>query len=67
MDQRSPYPATYDNPNALFDDNAFDLRHLLTIFRRRFRLFIAVALIVLAIVVLVAFQLTPRFSATAQL
>lgn len=42
-----------------------ELHQLIATFRRRSRLFIAVALIIVAAVVLVTFQQTPRYTATA--
>jgi exopolysaccharide transport family protein len=44
---------------------ADELQKLIAIFRRRSRLFISVALVILAAVVLVTFQQTPRYTATA--
>ncbi len=49
------------------DIGVLDLRHLLTVFRRRFSIFTAVAAIILALVIVVTFQLTPRFSASTEL
>lgn len=42
-----------------------DLTQLIATFRRRSRVFVAVAVIILAAVVLVTFQQTPRYTATA--
>ncbi len=67
MDQRSPYPAMADQADSYSPEESIDLRYLLTIFRRRFRLFVAVGVIMLALVVMVSFQLTPRYQAEAKL
>ncbi|PHR56061.1 MAG: capsular biosynthesis protein [Robiginitomaculum sp.] len=67
MDQRSPYPAMADPADSFSPEDSIDLRYLLTIFRRRFRLFMAIGAITLALVVLVSFQLTPRYRAQAKL
>jgi polysaccharide biosynthesis transport protein len=47
--------------------NILDLRHLLTIFRRRFALFLSVALIVFTVAIIVTFQQTPRYTASTEL
>ena len=44
---------------------AFDLARVISIFRRRLRLFAAVAIVVLGLAVAVTFQLTPRYLASA--
>ncbi|MDB5433134.1 MAG: capsular biosynthesis protein [Caulobacter sp.] len=44
---------------------AFDLTRVVSIFRRRLRLFAAVAIVVLAVAVVITFQLTPRYLASA--
>jgi len=64
----SPHPG--NQSGEYFEDageGMLDLRHLLTIFRRRLTLFIAIAMIVFALVVVVTFQLTPRYSANTEL
>ncbi len=55
-------------PSARSDENpeqAFDLNQLLAVFRRRLRLIGAVAVLIFATVVVVTFQQTPRYTASA--
>ena len=66
--EHPPHPG--NQSGEYFEDageGMLDLRHLLTIFRRRFTLFIAIAMVVFALVVVVTFQLTPRYSANTEL
>lgn len=44
---------------------AFDLTRVISVFRRRFRLFAAVAAVVLAVAVVITFQMTPQYLASA--
>jgi exopolysaccharide transport family protein len=44
----------------------FDLPALWSVFRRRFPLFLATAVLTLALVVIVTFQMTPKYDATAR-
>lgn len=59
----------YETSNAPVNDTgalSFDLNIAIATFRRRFRLFAAVAVVVFAAVVLFTLQQTPRYTATAQ-
>lgn len=59
----------FETSNAPVSDTgalSFDLNIVIATFRRRFRLFAAVAVVVFAAVVLFTLQQTPRYTATAQ-
>lgn len=59
----------FETSNAPVNDTgalSFDLNIVIATFRRRFRLFAAVAVVVFAAVVLFTLQQTPRYTATAQ-
>ncbi|WP_236627764.1 Wzz/FepE/Etk N-terminal domain-containing protein, partial [Caulobacter sp. B11] len=61
--------ASFENPNAPAQDAgalSFDLNVAIATFRRRFTLFAAVVVVVLVAVVLFTLQLTPLYTATAQ-
>lgn len=49
----------------LRSSSAFDLNRIISVFRRRLRLFAAVGLVVLAVAVIITFQMTPRYTASA--
>lgn len=55
------------SPSARIEgpDEASDLHRLIAVFRRRMRILLAVALVVLATVMIITFQITPRYLATA--
>jgi uncharacterized protein involved in exopolysaccharide biosynthesis len=59
----------FETSNAPVNDTgalSFDLNIVIATFRRRFRLFAAVAVVVFAAVVLFTLQQTPKYTATAQ-
>ena len=59
----------FETSNAPVNDTgalSFDLNIAIATFRRRFRLFAAVAVVVFAAVVLFTLQQTPKYTATAQ-
>lgn len=66
MDQFLTSPQTNEHQNNT-TDSFLDLRHLLTIFRRRFVLFAAISMVVFTLVIVYTFQLTPRYSANTEL
>ncbi len=66
MDNSAPH-ASFNDQQEFIDSGVLDLRHLLTVFQRRLALFIAVAMIVFALVVVITFQLTPLYRANTQL
>jgi succinoglycan biosynthesis transport protein ExoP len=52
--------------DALADRPGIDLHRHIALFRRRLRLFCAIALIVFIATVIITFQLTPKYTATAE-
>ncbi len=63
-------PDTYQSSGEQMesrDSGVVDLRHLLIVFRRRIALFFAVAIIAIALVITITFQLTPRYKASTEL
>jgi succinoglycan biosynthesis transport protein ExoP len=48
-------------------DDLIDLRELIAVFRRRLRTLIGVAALVFALVVLITFQMTPKFTAVSEI
>lgn len=67
MNQHQAEPAFQDGERSRTFEGPLDLKRYIVIFRRRLGLFAAVALMVLAAVIVVTVQTTPRYTATAKL